>query len=270
MANEIGVDFLPLKSWPPDGRHLVKRSRVGLYQRYNGGNMDEGWTRLLFEKFRLPYITIMEADIKGGRLAEKVDLLIIPNDSTAMITGEGAETSRRLSNWPPEYRSALGKDGVERLKEFVNHGGTLVCLGEAINFAIEKFNLNLRNSLANLDSKEFFCPGSTLRATFETRHPLAYGMPEEGWLFFLNNAALEISPSERNERYRIIVRYADKDILQSGWLVGEQHLSRKAAMVEADYGKGKIVLIAFRPQHRCQTHGTFKLLFNAIFSPSSY
>lgn len=265
VASETGVDFEPLKIWPADGRHQVKRLRVGLYQRYNGGNMDEGWTRLLLEKFKWPYVTIMDADIKSGRLAEKIDLLIIPNDSTAMITGEVTEATRRLAvNLPPEYRSGLGKDGVEKLKEFVDRGGVLVCLGEAINFALEKFNLNLRNSLANLDSKEFFCPGSTLRAIFDNNHPLAYGMPEEGWLFFMNNAALEILPSDRNERYRVIVRYPEKDILQSGWLIGEPYLSRKAAMVEAEYGQGKIILIAFRPQHRCQTHGTFKLLFNTF------
>jgi len=265
VAAQTGVDFLPLKSWPVAGRHQVKRLRVGIYQRYLGGNMDEGWTRLLFEKFKLPYMTIMDADIKGGQLAEKIDLLIIPSDSTAMITGELPEIGRRsLANVPPEYRSGLGKEGVEKLKEFVDKGGVLVCLGEAINFAIDRFNLDLRNSVANLDSREFFCPGSTLRAKFEVNHPLAYGMPEEGWLFFLNNAALEITPSEQNERYRVIVRYPEKDILQSGWLIGEQYLSRKAAMVEADYGRGKIILFAFRPQHRCQTHGTFKLLFNTF------
>ncbi len=266
VAAATGVDFLPLAAWPPDGVHKVKRLRVGLYQRYRGGNMDEGWTRLVFEKFHLPYTTIMDADIKGGKLAEKVDLVILPNDSTATITGEATpEASRRfLSNLPPEYRSGLGKEGVEKLKEFVAKGGVLVCLGEAINLAIEKFDLRLRNTLSNIDSREFFCPGSTLRAEIINSHPLAYGMPEEAYLLFYNNLALEVTPSDQNERYRVVVRYPEKDILQSGWLIGEQHLSRKSAMIETDYGQGQIILFAFRPQHRCQTHGTFKLLFNTF------
>ena len=60
--------------------------------------------------------------------------------------------------------------------------------------------------------------------------------------------------------------YKDRDILQSGWLLGEEAIANKAAMVSVKHGEGTVVLIGFRAQHRVQTHGTFKLFFNALMS----
>ncbi|MCX8161121.1 MAG: M14 family zinc carboxypeptidase [Candidatus Saccharicenans sp.] len=264
IAARTGVDFMPLTSLPVEGAHRVRRLRVGLYQRFYTGNIEEGWTRLLLEKFELPYVTIRDADIKGGQLAKKIDLLILPADSTAMIMGEGQDPSRRRGNFPPEYRSGLGQDGLEKLKEFTNHGGVLVCLGAASNFAIEKLGLRLRNVVAEVDSKEFFCPGSTLKVSIDNLNPLAYGLPEKGLVLFFSSPAFEILPGNDSEKYRVVVRYAERDILQSGWLIGEKYLSKTAAMVEAAYGQGQVILIGLRAQHRAQTHGTFKLLFNTF------
>ena len=55
-----------------------------------------------------------------------------------------------------------------------------------------------------------------------------------------------------------------EDILQSGWLLGEETISEKAAMVAVEHGDGRVVLIGFRPQHRGQTWGTFKVVFNGV------
>ncbi len=270
VARQTGVDFDGLKSDVKQDNHEVKRLRAGMYQRYSGGNMDEGWTRFLLEQFSLPYTTLMDAEIKKGDLKDKYDVIILPDDSTAMITGErlagsGGERGRPMSPVPPEYRSGIGNEGVEALKAFVQWGGTLVALGQSSGFAIEKFGLPVRNALANKSSSEFWCPGSTLKVKFDNTHPLAYGMPSEGLVVFMgNSSAYEITPSDHSERYETMVSFAERDILQSGWLIGEESLSKKAAMIAAKYREGTIVLIGFRTQHRAQTHGTFKLLFNAL------
>jgi len=264
-AELTGVDFRALEALPTEGIHGVKRMRAGMYQRYRGGNMDEGWTRLLLEQFAFPYTTVMDAEIQRGGLNAKYDVIILPHDSTGMLTGERPESwGGPPPAYPPEYRSGIGKEGVEALRAFVEKGGALVTLGEASSFAIEKLGLSVRDVTDGISPKEFFCPGSTLKATFDNSHPLAYGMPAEGLVLFWSGPAFEIVPSPHNERYETIVRYADRDILQSGWLIGEKRLSNKAAMVSAELGKGRVILIGFRAQHRSQTHGTFKLFFNTL------
>jgi len=268
VAELTGVDFRALSSAPDDGSRVLRRKRVGMFQRYRGGNMDEGWTRFVLEQFSFPYVSLKDSDIKQGRLRSKYDVIILPHDSTAMITGEEEDQApdEPPPDYPPQYLSGLGEEGAEALRQFVEEGGTIVALGDASEFAIENFDLRVRNVLQDLDSKDFYSPGSTLKVRFENSHPLAYGMPDDGLILFWSNAAFEVLESRRNDKYSTVARYIDRDILQSGWLIGEQHLAKKAAMVTAQVGGGQVVLYGFRPQHRAQTHGTFKLFFNTLMN----
>ena len=65
---------------------------------------------------------------------------------------------------------------------------------------------------------------------------------------------------------QIIARYPSdpKAILLSGWALGAEKIAGKAALVQVNIGKGKIILFGFRPQYRGQSLATFPLLFNAI------
>jgi hypothetical protein len=99
----------------------------------------------------------------------------------------------------------------------------------------------------------------------DNTNPLAWGMPETALATFLgNNQVYEVMPTPANERVERVVTFIDRDILQSGWLLGEDVIANKAAMVAVDHGQGRVVLIGFRAQHRAQAHGTFKLLFNTL------
>jgi hypothetical protein len=263
-ARETGVDFRPLGSKIETVK--LQRLRIGMYRRYRGGSTDEGWTRWILEQYGFPYTTLWDAEIKGGALTDQYDLIILPNDSPAAITGDLSPAAILADQaYPPEYRSGLGAAGVAALKIFVENGGTLLTMGDACRLPIEKFGLALRDVTAGKSPKEFYCPGSTLKAAVDSAHPLAYGMPREALATYLGgNPAFEVLQGPHNERYETVVRYANRDLLASGWLVGEQTLAGKAAMVVAQIGRGRAVLIGFRPQHRGQTHGTFKLLFNAL------
>ena len=66
------------------------------------------------------------------------------------------------------------------------------------------------------------------------------------------------------QKLNSIAELREKYALLSGWMLGEKYLNGKTALAETDYGKGKIILFAFRPQHRGQTFGTFPFIFNAL------
>ena len=268
VARETGVDFAALDTDATAGSRPVSQLRIGMYQRYYGGNMDEGWTRWLLEDFSFPYTTLMDAEITGGDLSDDYDVVILPADGVARMTGErsgGGGPGDDAPTYPEEYRSGFGQEGVDALEAFVENGGTLVTFAEAGALPIEKFGLPVRNVREGLSSTEFWSPGSTLRVNIDNTHPLAYGMPEQGLATFLgNNHVYQIVATPRNERADRIVTFVDRDVLQSGWLLGEDVITNKAAMVSVEHGRGRVVLIGFRAQHRAQTHGTFKLLFNAL------
>jgi len=253
-------------------RKPLQMLRVGMYQRYWGGNMDEGWTRWLLKQYRFRYRTLRDADIKRGRLINKYDVIVLPSDHKSLILGEGIEEYYQkrfrglfvLPKFPPEYKSGIGKEGVEKLRKFVEAGGTLVTLGEASNFAVEELKLPVKNVLADLKPEEFLCPGSTLRVNVDRGSPLAYGVSEDLLILFRNHPAFEVKAGMSNEDMRVVVSYPDQRIMRSGWLVGEKHLSRKAALIDAKLGKGRVVLFGFSPQFRAQTDATFKFFFNCL------
>ena len=85
---QTGVDFVALKSAVTTGAYALRKPRIAMYQRYGGGNMDEGWTRLMFEQFNVPFKSVMDAEIKAGGLEAKFDTIILPADSVAAMTGE--------------------------------------------------------------------------------------------------------------------------------------------------------------------------------------
>ena len=94
-------------------------------------------------------------------------------------------------------------------------------------------------------------------------------MPERALAIYLANGQVyETVPGARSSDVRRVLTYIDRDILQSGWLLGEEVIANKAAVVSVQHGQGMVLLIGFRAQHRAQTHGTFKLLFNALMGHS--
>ncbi|MBT5187310.1 MAG: peptidase M14 family protein, partial [Kordiimonadaceae bacterium] len=118
IAAATGVDFKALSISSDDIGRPIERLRIGMYRRYLAGNMDEGWTRFLLEKFEFPFDQLYDKDITTSNL-RKYDVVIIPNDGMERLTGSNEEYA---AQFPPEYRSGLKDDETEALDEFVKNG----------------------------------------------------------------------------------------------------------------------------------------------------
>ncbi len=244
--------------FPPDLRPA--RARVGLY-RSHVPSMDEGWTRWIFEQHGIRYEPLQDAEVRRGNLREKYDAIVIPDHSPRAIL-EG----HRRGTMPEELTGGVGKEGVKALREFVERGGTLVCLNEASGFAVEQLDLPVRDVTADLRRTEFYGPGSILRTVLDTSHPLARGMPRESIAWFEDSPVFEIkSDPLALVRVKMIARYpASGTPLLSGWLLGGERLRGRGALVEVGLGEGRVYLFGFRPQYRAQSLATYPLLFNAV------
>jgi len=260
---------------------------IGLYKSHVPA-IDQGWTSWILDHVRPFYVTLNQSavedkEIQSGSLA-KYDAIIIPDQPHAVILN-----GHRKGTMPEEYTGGIGEQGVKALREFVEHGGTLVCLNRASDFAIEQFKLPVRDVVDGLPRTDFYVPGSILRIELDTTNPIAARMPKESIAWVENSPVFEVLSAGsadvvvRNEReartandqrtgtsalpassVHVIAWYPDKDPLLSGWLLGADRIKGKAALVEVTIGEGRIILFGFRPQYRGQSLATYPLFFNAI------
>lgn len=269
IAETTGASFLRFAGNPAEAGQPVRRRRIGMYKRYWGGNMDEGWTRWLLEDFGFPYESLLDEDVLDEDLRERIDVVILPSDAKQMMLGPAERPTGGRgpdpAGTPPAYRSGFGQAGIEALEAFVRAGGTLVAFAQAGRLVTDEFDVPVRDAVAGTWGAEFWAPGSTLRVNVDRDDPLAFGMPKEALVAYLaGGQAYETIPGRRSADVRRVAVYPGRDILGSGWLLGEEAIANKAAMVAVRHGEGEVVLIGFRTQHRAQTHGTFKFLFNAL------
>jgi hypothetical protein len=250
--------------------HPLRAPRVGLYKPW-AASMDEGWTRWVLEQYGFSPTSLDNKTIRSGKLRESFDVIVLPDLSPERIaTGKPKREEGELKyfvEFPPEYQGGLEKEGAKALVEFVEAGGTLVALADSSDWVIGEFNIPVRNVLANVKKEEFLCPGSLLKVRLGEEHPVTWGLPKEIAIFLDGSTAFQTVPPGQELRRWDLATYPDaaRDVLLSGWIHGADRLTRRSAAVATTYGKGKLVLLGFRPQFRAQTPATFSFLFNALW-----
>jgi hypothetical protein len=252
----------------PAGTEPLRAPRVGLYKPW-AASMDEGWTRFVLEQYGFDPKTLDNKAVRAGNLRAAFDAIVLPDVTREIIaTGrprrdEGA--MRYAMEMPAEYSGGLDKEGAAALKAFVEQGGTLVALSSACEYVIDELALPVRNGMAR--ATDFAVAGSLLRVEVAQGHPVTVGLPDQVAVFQDEALAFDtILPGPEMQR-TVLAAYpaAPVDVLLSGWMRGPEAIVRKAAAVALTYGKGRVVLLGFRAQHRAQTPATFPFLFNALY-----
>jgi len=238
------------------GGTRVERPRVALFRPW-GGNMDEGWTRWLLERYGFDPMTIRNADVRAGELGERFDVVVLADFGPRTLV-EG----RQEGTMPPRYTGGIGKEGIRNLEEFVRRGGTLLCINSSSMFAVEEFHLPVKNVVAGLDNEEYFLAGSILDLEVDPYHPAMAGMPRDARMTVGRGP---VFTTEEGFEGAALAKYPENGSpLLSGYLLGEERLHGHAAALEVRHGDGHVLLMGLKPQWRAQPFGNFKILFNSV------
>ena len=260
LAEETGADVIATGQRLRGAGWQVSAPRVALYEPWRA-SMDAGWTRFVLEEYDFAYSVLRDADVRKGGLSARFDAIILPSTSARALV-EGHEEG----SIPVQYTGGLGTRGIAALRDFANNGGTIVALDAAADMAIDELGADATDGLADISQDDFFCPGSLLRINVDNTHPLAYGMPASATAFFVHSQGFALpEPSEGSPATTMVARYADSDLLESGWILGEEHLAGLGAVLDVPLGEGRVVLLGFRTHFRAQPHETFKLFFNSLW-----
>ena len=235
-----------------------KPRRIGLYRPWTA-SIDEGWTRWILEQYQFPYTGLYNGDIRAGHLRERYDTIVIPDLSERSIL-EG----HRPGTVPERYAGGLGDEGAQELRDFVNEGGTLVTFNNASLFAIDQFKLPVTNVLAGVTAAQFSCSGCLVRVHIEdAQNRLTAGLAPDTIVMFESGPAFD---TKADFKGAVLARYPrERSPLASGYLVGPDRLEGKAAALDAEVGKGHVILLGFKPQWRGQSHAAYKFFFNAFY-----
>lgn len=267
-AADLGVALAPLAARPGSAKPL-RAPRVGLYKPWTA-SMDEGWTRFLLERYGFAPLTLDNAALRAGKLGARFDVIVLPDlDKEVIAEGKPKRDEGAMRYFPeprPEYAGGLGREGAAALREFLDGGGTVVALASSSEYLADELGLPVRNALARVKSDEFLCPGGLVRLDVSPAHPVTWGLPPSVPGFLDGPLAFQTTIPGAEMTREVLAAYpADaRDVLVAGWIRGEEKLARAAAAVAFTRGKGKVVLLGFRPQHRAQTNATFPFLFNAL------
>ena len=149
VAEQTGLPVLTAdRAFHVDGFRMKRPTRVGLYKVAN--NMPAGWLMWLLEKHEFDHRVMASTDFDSD-LSESYDVILLPAGTSKRRLLEGLSPSQHDESW--RWAFGIGEDGWERLRQFVERGGTLVAVGNAVATALELLELPIEPVLPHAPSR---------------------------------------------------------------------------------------------------------------------
>ena len=275
---DLGVTAVAISRMPANMIKITP-SRIALFDSY-GGSMPSGWVRWMMEQYHFDFNLIFAQEIDAGNLNANYDIILFIESGIPSYGGGGGGFGGRrgpnAEDVPEEYRHMVGSltadKSIPQLKKFLENGGSILTTGSSTGLAYH-LGLPVKNALvetvngkeAPLSGEKYYVPGSVLRARVNTDADAVWGLAEYTDVFFNNSPVFHLKPEAKLQGIETLVWFDTNKPLKSGWAWGQNYLEDGVAAFKAPVGKGH--LYAYGPQitYRAQPHGTFKLLFNALY-----
>jgi hypothetical protein len=171
--------------------------------------------------------------------------------------------------------SYTAQNTFPQLKAFVEAGGTILAVGTSSMNMARLFQLPVGDHLVEkapdgtagrLPAEKYYVPGSVLRMAVDTTAPIAHGITNPVDIYFNNSPVFRLDPDATMKGVRPVAWFDSATPLRSGWAYGQGYLEGGVQVVEAAVGKGRLYLFGPEITFRAQPHGTFKFLFNGIYT----
>ncbi|MEO0571865.1 MAG: M14 family zinc carboxypeptidase [Bacteroidota bacterium] len=177
-------------------------------------------------------------------------------------------------------RYDLNEKQQKKIKDWVSKGNTLITIGTASKWVIDKGMVKEKLVKSEKDSTKIGkrkpyvdapenigkeeVGGIILNVDLDVTHPLAFGYRDSQIPVYKNNTVW-LKPS-KNE-YATVGQYS-KNALVDGFISKkntEEFLNHSASLMVSKLGRGRVVLFADNPNFRGSWYGTNRLFLNAIF-----
>jgi len=285
ILNEIISQLSVAPVTVPDGTvlasGLLSIPRIALIET-NFQDTDAGWCRYVLDSYHISYKIVKPGDFAGLSFSDQFDVVIFPNASKSILMdgkySRGGEY--RITNIPPEYTAGMGKEGLNKLLNFIEQGGIIISWERSAELfegplqiengnVKEDFQLPFSDISSQLTKEGLYCPGSLIKLELLADHPVTLGMDKNAGVFYRGEKVFSTSVPFFDMDRRVIGTTPQKEILLSGYMEKEELMGDRSMLIWIKKGQGQLILFGFNPVFRASTHGAYKLLFNSLLLPKT-